>query len=289
MALQTIGAIGGLLGGLGQAAGGVAGLFGGGGNNNSYLSYINAHQDREFQRAAMQDGIKWRVNDAKEAGIHPLYALGAPTFSPSPTSINTSSGGADLTPEYLKQMGQGLERAIHSTLTPGERGLDAAGKIMQAQQIERGELSNELLRAQIAAQRALLTGSQVGPPNPAGGGGFSIPGQVSSQSMGNYKVEPSEVKSQAPGTPTSEAGPPAADVKWIKTPTGVRPGISKDSGLSDTDIFNPEYLEWAWRNKVFPNAQRAPSPEYMAKVYPGSIGARWDQFNFEWRPIYPRR
>lgn len=41
----------------------------------------------------LQKGIQWRVEDAKKAGIHPLYALGANISSPT---VTTGSTGSDL-------------------------------------------------------------------------------------------------------------------------------------------------------------------------------------------------
>lgn len=41
----------------------------------------------------MQKGIQWRVEDAKKAGIHPLYAMGANIGSPT---VTAGSAGADL-------------------------------------------------------------------------------------------------------------------------------------------------------------------------------------------------
>lgn len=40
-------------------------------------------KNRNFQREFAQNGISWKVADAKRAGIHPLYALGASTQMPS--------------------------------------------------------------------------------------------------------------------------------------------------------------------------------------------------------------
>lgn len=59
------------------------------------LAYNNALENQEYQRQQdvinrkmqydfAQNSIKWRVNDAKEAGIHPLAALGISPSSASP-------------------------------------------------------------------------------------------------------------------------------------------------------------------------------------------------------------
>lgn len=47
---------------------------------------------RQFNEAAFRT-IRNRVNDAKAAGIHPLYALGAQSPSPSPVSVVGAPGG----------------------------------------------------------------------------------------------------------------------------------------------------------------------------------------------------
>jgi hypothetical protein len=50
----------------------------------------NAALSREFA----QHGIGWKVADAKEAGIHPLAALGANTIQPQPMQVDNSMGQA---------------------------------------------------------------------------------------------------------------------------------------------------------------------------------------------------
>lgn len=49
----------------------------------------NQKREHGFQREMAQHGIRWRVEDAMAAGLHPLFALGAqlPGGSPAPISI----------------------------------------------------------------------------------------------------------------------------------------------------------------------------------------------------------
>jgi len=287
---MSLAAIGGLLGGVGQLAGGISGLFGGGsGTAQQQIRAQNqaAFDNLQFQRDAANFGIRWKVADAQAAGVHPLFALGAPTFNPSPVGINPVAD--DPRPDYsaaLSNMGQGISRALASTMTKDERQNQLYQSVKMQQDITRGDLQNQLLRSQIARMQS----DQIGPAFPATGDNGPLAGQgnlpARSNPLGVYKMDPPKIAEVAPGTPTAEAGPPGPDSVWLKTPTGVRPVPAKHA-VQDTDIFNPEYLEWAWRNKVFPHRERSPSPAYMAKVYPGSIGARWDQWNMEWRPIYP--
>ena len=52
----------------------VSGLFG----------KSEADKNIKYQKQFAQHGIRWKVEDAKAAGLHPLYALGANTHSFTP-------------------------------------------------------------------------------------------------------------------------------------------------------------------------------------------------------------
>lgn len=67
------------------------------------------------QREFAQMGIRWRVEDAKAAGLHPLYALGGPSATYSPPPITTGLG------DSLRQAGQDLGRALQAQGTTQER------------------------------------------------------------------------------------------------------------------------------------------------------------------------
>lgn len=49
--------------------------------------------NRQMQYDFAQNSIKWRVNDAKNAGIHPLYAMGVSPSSAQPVYSSASSDG----------------------------------------------------------------------------------------------------------------------------------------------------------------------------------------------------
>lgn len=76
----------------------------------------NKAQEREYgrQKEFAQNGIRWRVDDAKAAGIHPIFAVGAntPTYSPQ-VATGTDYG--------LSQVGQNISRAIEAKQTREER------------------------------------------------------------------------------------------------------------------------------------------------------------------------
>lgn len=104
-------------------------LIGGG------LNAITSKQagDREYarQQEFAQNGIRWRVEDAKAAGIHPIFAVGAntPTYSPQ-AAVGTDYG--------LSTAGQNISRAIETKQTARERQeMNDLQKALVAAQIRR--------------------------------------------------------------------------------------------------------------------------------------------------------
>lgn len=63
-------------------------------------------QAQNFDREMAQNSIQYRVEDAKKAGLHPLYAIGANTYSPSSAFVGgqASPGIADAG----RHIGQGV-------------------------------------------------------------------------------------------------------------------------------------------------------------------------------------
>lgn len=62
-------------------------------------------QNIEFQKEFAKHGIQWKVEDAKQAGIHPLAALGAQTVSFSPSVVGHQS-------DKYKSMGSDLGKMV---------------------------------------------------------------------------------------------------------------------------------------------------------------------------------
>jgi hypothetical protein len=122
----------------------------------------NAGQKKEMaqQKEFAQQGVRWRVEDARASGIHPAVALGANL--PSYTPVGLGSGLA----EGFSAAGQDISRAITQTQTVPEKALLSLN-------IERAGLENELLKSQIARLNAT-------PPFPMVDGGYNIPGQPAS-------------------------------------------------------------------------------------------------------------
>lgn len=287
--LAGLGAAGSFLSGAGSLAS-AFGLGRSGGPDLAAQQQFSMQQlqmQEQFAREMAQNSISWRVEDAKRSGISPLVALGAPTFSPPALQVGgvdyaASGGRGGMDYGALGRAGQSFAD-MAKYLTPEDKTKVTQQQILFEQQVKSNEMDIALKGAQLAKMQDVMRRPSM--PSVAGQS-VGIQGQGDT-ATGVYKLEPQKVDTVNPSTRTTEAGPPIADNAWAYTPTGVRP-VPNQKALQDTDIFNPEYFEWAWRNKVFPNQGRAPSPEYMARIFPGAIGARWDQFEFEWKPVYPK-
>lgn len=110
-----------------------------------------ARENIALQKQFAQEGIRWKVEDAKAAGIHPLYALGATTHSFSPVSAgavaDSSLGNA------MAAAGQDLGRAMNSTRTSSERN-SAFQTTVEKLTLQKMGLENDLLASQVAKLRA---------------------------------------------------------------------------------------------------------------------------------------
>lgn len=119
-------------------------------DKSNAIQQAQARDNEKNQREFAQQGIRWRVQDAEAAGIHPLYALGAQTNSFSPVSLgtttDTSLGSA------VASAGQDVSRAMNATRTAPERE-SAIDKTIQDLTVQNMALKNEALAVQIAKLR----------------------------------------------------------------------------------------------------------------------------------------
>lgn len=209
-----------------------------------------AAQNIELQREFAQNGIQWKVNDAKAAGIHPLYALGASTQSFAPVSVGAQpeSGLA----QGVSAMGQDISRAVQASASPSTRTSmisDAAQKLS----LDNMSLQNQLLASKIAVIKQGQTTSI-----PTDGTNYAVPGQAQS---GAIKPKPLEVAPAAPGTPHAEGGA-ITDIGHAQTGTGFAPYPSKDLKERIEDVMPYEW-EHFYRNRILPSfgyRLRAPYP-----------------------------
>lgn len=141
---------------LGSIIGAGASILGGilGSNSAKKTAQMNIKHQREFA----QHGVRWKVADAKAAGIHPLYALGASTVPFSPVSGYTGDYG-------VSEAGQNIGRAIDAGSTRSERNTSFS-RTANALTLERMGLQNDILKAELASKAAVIGQAGRAPPKP---------------------------------------------------------------------------------------------------------------------------
>lgn len=215
------------------------------GQNNAKLQMQMANKNIALQKEFAKSGIQWKVHDAKKAGVHPLYALGAQTTSFSPVSVGSPYSSSGSFGNALASAGQDIGRAVQSTQST----LTQHQMQYNALQLENMRLQNEALQTQIDGSK-LATLRQVGssPGIPSAEERFLIPGQNSS---GVVTTKPFELTATNPGSPHME---PAAisDVGLGLTASGgYTPVPSAVMKQRIEDDFIGE-LMWNFRNRVGP-------------------------------------
>lgn len=126
----------------------------------------------EARRAEKQNPVLKRVNDAKAAGVHPLYALGAGGLQTTPAS--TSFG--DAVARSGQAIGNGLSRS-----------LDTDGRAVKTLLLEKAGLENELLRTQIVRAKSEITNSNAANSGIAGQKSVMLPDRPAE--LGPHKLE----------------------------------------------------------------------------------------------------
>lgn len=299
----------GSLGGIGSflsGAGGLLGAFGVGRSGGpdvagqQQFSMQQLQMQEQFQREMAQNSIMYRVGDAERAGISPLVALGAPTYSPS-----LQVGGVD----YGASRSSGFDPAsalikaggalgdIARTATQKETA-DAILEFQKQNAVKQGQLTDAdiaLKGAQAAywAKRASEpsfpsvisdTGGMAGQANLPGRGGISNVTEA-----GGYRNEVPSVLTHTPGQPglvSGRAGP--ADQGYWTSDGRLEIQPSAGSPASQGDIFNSaaSFL----RNRIMPNFNtRNNDPGIMEQIrqkYPDAVSYVHTGFGY-YRPVFP--
>lgn len=264
---------------------GAAALAGGAlsGDNNRKL----AHEQMDAQREFAQMGIRWKVDDARAAGIHPLYALGANTTSFAPIAVQDSYGPA------LAQAGQDVSRAMQAAQTQQERSAaeKTAFDMARAQeafnrsekeranaradaQLQSQLLNDEMQRNLMASQIARLN-QQSNPPFPASSHPVEdFRGRVDS---GAVKLEPSKQPSRNPHNPSQEA---STLPMWqrVETAPGVFRNFPSRELNMDSEIVHAILAGQAYIDKWVSDNFFSGAPKYIQHP-PRKPAARYQRWH----------
>lgn len=179
---------------------GAASLLGGALSNDSNKAAVRAQT--KLQREFAQHGIRWKVADAKAAGLHPLFAMGAQSPQFSPTIIPDSMGPA------LSEAGQNVGRAVAATLTPLERATAAAQLRVLESQANANDAQAVMFRSE--ALRNFRPGAEAGIPLSDGSASALPPGQQllpeGQMPTGIHLAKPQESIIPRSNDPTTAAG-----------------------------------------------------------------------------------
>lgn len=115
-----------------------AGLLGAGLSYKAHKKTIASQEKAnemniQLQKDFAKHGISWKVQDAKDAGLHPLAALGAQTMSFSPSSVGGDYSGLERVGQYITDVIKEYEEKKNED--PTDKLLDRAIKVMTIRQM----------------------------------------------------------------------------------------------------------------------------------------------------------
>ena len=224
----------------------------------------------KYQKKAMKNAVSWRVADAKRAGIHPLYALGAPAVGAGIQAF----GGGELG-KGIADAGQAIGQAVSRMPSKEERNLaDLQTKLLQSQINESDARKNlydsEAARnRQTALSQAAGASAQLGimqegglktlgPPNPfiyrdnqsfiyeqdLNARTATFPRSLSDlPGAGIYETLPAERRTHRKGNKGLEAGPGGPGFKTFFLPNGMPIDLPAGDTLSEVMEETPF---WMW-------------------------------------------
>lgn len=193
-------------GAAGLAGGVISGGLGllGGFLSNEYNQDL-LEQQIASQREAQQNFIQWRVADAKKAGIHPLFALGANSPSTFPISMGDNVGPA------LREAGQDIGSATARMLDTQAKEKHQMDMALGAAQLSESDARREMYLSEAARNRqapgAPMPGLGVQREGTVQGKFLNEHGQdVSAPGTGIIDLKPMEQSSAKEGNPDIVAG-----------------------------------------------------------------------------------
>lgn len=213
-----------------------------------------ANEANQLQIYAMQHGISDRVADAKRAGLHPLYALGAPPMNMNPIAIQDTLGPA------MVQAGQSIGSSLSRMSSTAEREKEQLELAALRANINESDARRQLLISEAAfkAQAGMI--SAPAPPlgiHQEGKGPISNPavssGQAPNVPAGFYEVKPAPVTSPKVGWPNVAAGiNPAYEERWLTPNLPMLLPITQGEGPEE---LISEMSAPAWLGLLLYNAQ----------------------------------
>ena len=221
---------------------------------------------RQYEFA--QNTIQWKVEDAKAAGVHPLFALGAQTQSPTP--INTSRGRGTNFARNVPDPGR--QKGANAIQNAQIESLQASAGKDEAIAGYYNSLEAKGLQEQNAGQDVAETGSVE-----------IVPRKITSRDPNSpsftASIEPAWRKVEIGGGAYILA--PASDEGWAEGLEGLLPATI--AILANIGHFTGRGLQWAIANyeTLKHSAQFALFKRELKRYFSPQFGPRggWDQID----------
>lgn len=253
-----------------------------------------ATRNEYLQQLFASNQLQWKAQDARNAGIHPVFAMGAQPFVPQGSSAaGTQLPSGDGGGEFLARMGQDVGRAITAYQTHQER--KEALSLQSAQMAlatERAALENQRTVAETDLIRSQIARMATNPPFPSisqrSPGGGNSGDMVSTTAQGTFEMKPPEIHNPNPQNVGTTAGPSAPSVQWVQNSFGaLQPYPDKNLKVED-EFGAPLMARWLLTEAAPHNWRSNNIPESVWKErFPGAIGVQWSYRNQGYVPIYP--
>lgn len=243
-----------------------AGMAVAGGAYSNYQNKKNSERAYEQQKEFAQHGIRWRVEDAKAAGLHPLYALGAQPLQFSPTFATDSLGPA------LASAGQSVGRAISAQQTATQRMADQL-----ALELARSQIKETDARAVLARAEALRALRDAGPGFPE----VNMPEEklidATASTAGGAKLVPAQITMSRPDNAGVVAGPANPAMREYQLPSGLPVMLPDASNVGEA--IEPLSESWALGYGVYQENVKRYGPEWR-RQFLRTYAPEWVQFLF---------
>lgn len=257
------------------------------GNNTAARYDANKWNRRQmaFAKDFARMGVRWKVEDAKKAGLHPLYALGG-NLSPGGMSPAYVGGGESSDPmgSALANAGQDISRAVLAQATPEEKAMAHLQMLKLKSEIQGNEAQSNYWNAQAAKLRQTT-------PTPG------VP--LMPPAVGLVAPKPQDMLSALPGDTSTgaAAGQPFMDqstaTKWgtqLRYPRTDQPAEAfSEMGPIDKALLlahNSAYFGDGWLrrfiNEFFlgnaPKYRRMPTKSYPVRQRPAPEAVPLDAY-----------
>lgn len=148
-----------------------------------------------MQKEFAQMGLRWKVEDARAAGLHPLSAIGAAGAAFAPNPVVVADGAESGVGKAFGEMGQNLSRAALAQETEDQRSLRQAQIAAAWAQVAESDARAWLANSEAALNQQRMLQSAPMPPEAGNAGTVTHRSSMPAALFDNVNVKPEDVVS----------------------------------------------------------------------------------------------